>query len=55
MSVLYFFDLFGTPGDPNTKYKNLAKLHDFKRKFGDEYIEFMVRIPKDASASPKSA
>ena len=35
-----FFDLFGTPGDPNTKYKNLAKLHDFKRKFGDEYIEF---------------
>ena len=21
----------------------------------DEYIEFMVRIPKDASASPKSA
>ena len=36
-----FFDLFGTPGDPNTKYKNLAKLHDFKRKFGDEYIEFI--------------
>lgn len=36
-----FFDLFGTPGDPNTKYKNLAKLHDFKRKFGDEYIELI--------------
>lgn len=36
-----FFDLFGTPGDPNTNYKNLAKLHDFKRKFGDEYIEFI--------------
>ena len=36
-----FFDLFGTSGDPNTKYKNLAKLHDFKRKFGDEYIEFI--------------
>ena len=36
-----FFDLFGTPGDPNTKYKNLAKLHDFKRKFGDKYIEFI--------------
>lgn len=36
-----FFDLFGTPGDPNTKYKNLAKLHDFKRKFGDQYIEFI--------------
>ena len=36
-----FFDLFGTTGDPNTNYKNLAKLHDFKRKFGDEYIEFI--------------
>lgn len=36
-----FFDLFGTPGDPHTKYKNLAALHDFKRKFGDEYIEFI--------------
>ena len=36
-----FFDLFGTPGDPNTSYKNLAKLHDFKRKFGDKYIEFI--------------
>ena len=36
-----FFDLFGTTGDPNTSYKNLAKLHDFKRKFGDEYIEFI--------------
>ena len=36
-----FFDLFGTVGDPNTNYKNLAKLHDYKRKFGDEYIEFI--------------
>ncbi len=36
-----FFDLFGTPGDPHTIYKNLAKLHDFKKKFGDEYIEFI--------------
>ena len=36
-----FFDLFGTPGDPHTTYKNLAKLHDFKRKFGDQYIEFI--------------
>ena len=36
-----FFDLFGTVGDPNTNYKNLAHLHDFKRKFGDEYIEFI--------------
>lgn len=36
-----FFDLFGTVGDPKTEYKNLANLHDFKRKFGDEYLEFM--------------
>lgn len=36
-----FFDLFGTTGDPHTTYKNLANLHDFKRKFGDEYIEFI--------------
>ena len=36
-----FFDLFGTVGDPFTTYKNLAHLHDFKRKFGDEYIEFI--------------
>ena len=36
-----FFDLFGTSGDPHTTYKNLAKLHDFKRKFGDKYIEFI--------------
>ena len=36
-----FFDLFGTPGDPNTKFKNLANIHDFKRKFGDQYTEFM--------------
>lgn len=36
-----FYDLFGTVGDPKTNYKNLAHLHDFKRKFGDEYIEFV--------------
>ncbi len=36
-----FYDLFGTVGDPNTNYKNLAKLHDFKRKFGDQYLEFI--------------
>lgn len=35
-----FFDLFGTVGDPHTTYKNLASLHDFKRKFGSNYIEF---------------
>jgi serine/alanine adding enzyme len=38
---LDFFDLFGTVGDPSTTYKNLARLHDYKRKFGDEYIEFI--------------
>ena len=36
-----FYDLFGTVGDPKTTYKNLAHLHDFKRKFGDQYIEFI--------------
>ncbi len=36
-----FFDLFGVVGDPHTTYKNLARIYDFKRKFGDEYIEFM--------------
>jgi len=36
-----FMDLFGTVGDPNTNFKNLAGLHDFKRKFGGEYIEFI--------------
>ena len=36
-----FYDVFGTPGDPHTNYKNLAKLHDFKRKYGDKYIEFI--------------
>ena len=38
---LDFYDLFGTVGDPKTTYKNLAGLHEFKRKFGGEYIEFM--------------
>ena len=36
-----FYDLFGTVGDPKATYKNLAHLHDFKRKFGDQYIEFV--------------
>jgi peptidoglycan pentaglycine glycine transferase (the first glycine) len=35
------YDLFGTVGDPHTNFKNLAHLHDYKRKFGGEYIEFM--------------
>ena len=36
-----FYDLFGTVGDPHTNYKNLAGLHEFKRKFGGEYLEFI--------------
>ncbi len=36
-----FYDLFGTIGDVHTTYKNLAGLHEFKRKFGGEYIEFL--------------
>ncbi|MFV0394321.1 MAG: lipid II:glycine glycyltransferase FemX, partial [Coprobacillaceae bacterium] len=38
---LVFMDLFGTIGDPKLKYKNLGSLHEFKRKFGDEYTEFI--------------
>lgn len=38
---LAFMDLFGTVGDPTVQYKNLATLHEFKRKFGDEYTEFI--------------
>ena len=41
-----FYDLFGTVGDANTTYKNLAKLHDFKRKFGDQYLEFVGEFEK---------
>lgn len=36
-----FMDLFGTVGDPHTNYKNLAGVHEFKRKIGGEYIEFI--------------
>lgn len=38
---LKFMDLFGTVGDPHVQYKNLATLHEYKRKFGDEYTEFI--------------
>lgn len=38
---LAFMDLFGTVGDPKIQYKNLATLHEYKRKFGDEYTEFI--------------
>lgn len=36
-----FSDLFGTVGDPHTKYKNLAGIYEHKRKLGGTYIEFM--------------
>lgn len=34
-------DLFGVTGDPNTKYKNLAGLYDFKKKLGGQLVEFI--------------
>lgn len=34
------FDEFGTVGDPHTK-KSVAGLHEFKKKFGGEYTEFI--------------
>ena len=34
------FDVFGTIGDPNSN-SPLLGLHDFKRKWGGEYIEFI--------------
>ena len=36
-----FLDLYGTVGDPNTKYKNLGGLHAYKKKYGDDFIEFI--------------
>ncbi len=36
-----FADTFGVVGDPNTKYKNLAGIYEFKRKMGGELIEFI--------------
>lgn len=37
---LEIFDEFGTVGDSNTK-KSVAGLHEFKKKFGGEYTEFI--------------
>ena len=34
------FDEFGTVGNPNTK-KSIAGLHEFEKKFGGEYTEFI--------------
>lgn len=36
-----FIDLFGTSGDPNTNVKNYAGIHEYKRKMGGTYIEFV--------------
>ncbi len=36
-----YFDLFGVVGDPETKYKNLAGIYEYKKKFGGDYIEFI--------------
>lgn len=36
-----YLDLFGTVGDPKTKYKNLAGIFEHKRMLGGEYIEFI--------------
>ena len=36
-----FSDLFGTVGDPHTKYKNLAGIYEYKRKLGGKYIEWI--------------
>ena len=34
-------DLFGVTGDPNTKYKNLAGIFEFKKQFGGNLIEYI--------------
>ena len=36
-----FSDLFGTVGDPHTKFNNLAGIFEYKRKLGGDYIEWM--------------
>lgn len=36
-----YADLFGVVGDPNTKYKNLAGIFEYKRKIGGDCIEFI--------------
>ncbi len=34
-------DLFGVVGDPNTNYKNLAGIYEFKKQLGGDLIEFL--------------
>lgn len=36
-----FLDLYGTCGDPHTKEKNYAAIHEYKRKTGGTYTEFI--------------
>lgn len=36
-----FLDLFGTVGDPHTTVNNYAGIHEYKRKMGGTYTEFM--------------
>ena len=38
---LEYADLFGVVGDPNTNYKNLKGIYEYKRKLGGTYIEFI--------------
>ncbi|MBR4231106.1 MAG: peptidoglycan bridge formation glycyltransferase FemA/FemB family protein [Bacilli bacterium] len=38
---LNFLDLFGTVGDPNTTKDNYAGIHEYKRKMGGTYTEFI--------------
>ena len=38
---LDFLDLFGTCGEPHTKEKNYAGIHEYKRKLGGTYTEFI--------------
>ena len=36
-----FLDLFGTCGEPHTKVRNYAGIHEYKRKIGGTYTEFI--------------
>lgn len=36
-----FLDLYGTCGDPKSTEKNYAALHEYKRKSGGTYTEFI--------------
>lgn len=38
---LDFLDLFGTCGEPHTKERNYAGIHEYKRKLGGTYTEFI--------------